>query len=143
MNKLLEIRKEYDEPFVEVVKGYAEMGYSRAATARVLGFDPANFHRVCTRFQLHPYFKPRVELRDDCTPKGKGWVKGKKRNRGNQYTEAELLAEVQRWPTTTLFMRHSLISLSTIIRRFGTFKKARAAILPDYKARPHPWSRHK
>lgn len=76
--KLRAIRQEYNEPFREVVRGYAALGYSKTATREVLGFWPQLFHRLLTQFDLHQYFI-RKNYNDSCVPKGKGWPKGKLR----------------------------------------------------------------
>lgn len=76
MNKLLAVRKEFGEPFVDVVRGFAEMGYSRRMTANVLNFNLSYFRALCTRFDLHRHFKPQGKMRRDCKGGGVGWPKG-------------------------------------------------------------------
>ena len=41
--KFREIESEFDEPFWDVVKGFAEMGYSRRATAMAIGYNQRSF----------------------------------------------------------------------------------------------------
>lgn len=43
--KQREIEKEYGEPFADVVRGYAEMGYSRSDVAGILGYSRPHFTR--------------------------------------------------------------------------------------------------
>ncbi len=76
--KIQAVRKEFDEPFRDVVKGFAEMGYSRMATAEILEFNLSYFRTLCVRFDLHKYFKPQKEMRDECKHFFVGWPKGKK-----------------------------------------------------------------
>jgi len=61
MSKLIQIRKEFGEPFTEVVRGFAAMGYSRRATAQAIGIGWGHFHRTLSRFDLHRHFLPRTE----------------------------------------------------------------------------------
>ena len=50
------ISKEYDEPFVDVVKGLAEMRFSKAETARTINVSRGYFYELLDRFNLHDYF---------------------------------------------------------------------------------------
>jgi hypothetical protein len=79
MNKLIAVRKEYGESFVDVVKGFAAQGNSRTLTARTLGFNLSYFRQLCSRFDLHKHFKPQGEMRDECKQgnlTGRGFPKG-------------------------------------------------------------------
>ena len=126
MNKLLQIRKEFDEPFIDVVKGFAEMGYSRAATAKILEFNLSYFRQLRTRFDLHRHFKPFKDLREDCrSGGGRGWPKGRARPRRQKYTDEQLLAEVRKYPNFSLFTTMADVDMKTIYRRFGSFTEAR------------------
>ena len=67
MTKMMAIRKEYGEPFQEVVKGFAAMRYSKTATAQTLGFNLSYFRQLLTRFNLHDYFYPKgKEQNESC-----------------------------------------------------------------------------
>lgn len=79
MTKMLRIRREYGESFCDVVKGYAELGYSRTLTAAVLGINLSYFRQLCSRFDLHRHYKPQGEMRRDCKGGGGGWPKGRPR----------------------------------------------------------------
>jgi len=79
------IRKEFDEPFAEVIKGFAIMGYSRRATAQIVEIPLATFLRYAKRFGVHDKFKSQSELRSEFRggPLGKTWrVKNRKRKAG-------------------------------------------------------------
>lgn len=126
MNKLRQIAKEYDEPFVEVVKGFAEMGYSRRATAEILEINLSYFRQLCTRFDIHRYFKDQKDMRRECRKTfGGGWPKGKKRESGPKYTDDFLLKQVRSYPDSCTFASLADINISTVQRRFGSFAKAR------------------
>ena len=43
------IEAEYGEPFVDVLKGFAAMGYGIDTTARILEYDTAGFRRLLKR----------------------------------------------------------------------------------------------
>jgi hypothetical protein len=40
-----EVEREHRESFAAVLRGYAELGYSRSDVARILGFDRPDFTR--------------------------------------------------------------------------------------------------
>lgn len=45
IGKIREIEAEFGEPFWDVVRGFAEMGYGRTATAGILGYSRVGFLR--------------------------------------------------------------------------------------------------
>lgn len=126
MNKMRQISKEFDEPFVDVVRGFAEMGYSRRATAQILNINLPYFRRLCDRFGLHQHFKPQKDMRDECKGNGRGWPPGKAQNRRSKYSDTEILEEVRKYPASTLFQSLADIDLSTVQRRFGSWTAARS-----------------
>lgn len=125
MNKLMAVRKEFGEPFVDVVRGFAELGYSRSATAEILGFNLSYFRHLLTRFDLHKCFPEQANMRRECKPQGKGWPKGLKRPRGKIYTDDHLLAEVRRLPEYSFARCMGNVDVSTIQNRFGSWTRAR------------------
>lgn len=127
MTKVELIEAEFDEPFDEVIKGFAEMGYSRRAVAEILEINLSYLRILLRRRGLNDLFLPQSEMRRECRPPGGrgGWPKGKPRNRPPRYSDEELLAEVRRYPNSTTFTAIADINISTIFRRFGTFRKAR------------------
>lgn len=125
MNKLMAVRKEFGEPFTDVVRGFAALGYSRRATAEILGFNRSYFIELLSRFDLHKNFLPQSEMRRECKGGGKGWPKGLRRPRGVMYSDERLLSEVQRFPSYSLAKCMSDIDTSTIQKRFGTWTRAR------------------
>jgi len=121
MTKVHQVRREFGEPFRDVVRGFAVMGYSRAATANILHFNLSYFRQLCTRFNLHQYFKPQREMRPECRGVGttrKGWPKGKKRPFRARYTNEYLLGLVARYPIYGDFMSWAPVAASTVTRRF-------------------------
>lgn len=125
MNKMRQIAKEFGEPFVDVVRGFAEMGYSRRATAKILNINLSYFRQLCDRLGLHQHFKQQRDMRDECKGHGKGWPKGKPQARRSRYTDAEILEEVSKYPVSTLFQSMAAIDISTVHRRFGGWTAAR------------------
>jgi hypothetical protein len=119
MTKVQQVRKEFDEPFRDVVKGFAEMGYSRSFTAKVLEINLSYFRQLCTRFDLHQYFKPQSEMLLECKPKGKGWPKGKKQKRREKYSNNQLLYAVKKYPFYDQFILSAPMAASTVKRRFN------------------------
>ena len=80
MNKLRKISKEFGEPFIEVVKGFAAQGCSRTLVAGTLGMTRQTLQRYCERFDLDQYFLEQIDMRRECRPSGgKGWTKGEPR----------------------------------------------------------------
>ena len=126
MTKAELIEAEFDEPFDEVIRGFAEMGYSRRAVAEILEINLSYLRILLRRRGLTDLFLPQSEMRRECRSSGgTGWPKGVKRNRPPRYSDEELLAEVRRYPNSTTFASISDIALSTVINRFGGFRKAR------------------
>lgn len=67
MNKLMQVRKEYGEPFVEVVRGFARQRNSISLTAETLGFNKSYFYQLLDRFDLRKEFHPvGLEQRQEC-----------------------------------------------------------------------------
>lgn len=123
MTKIHQVRQEFGEPFCDVVKGFATMGYSKRATAEILEFNRSYFLQICTRFNLHQHFnKPQREMRPEC--KGaerrsrKGWPKGKKRPFRPRYTDDYLLGLVTRYPSFSDFRSWAPVDPTTVSRRF-------------------------
>lgn len=125
--KMVRVRKDFGESFQDVVKGFAEMGYSRRAVADILDFNLSYFRQLCLRYDLHKYFKPQSEMRRECrrTKGGGGWPKGKPRPYKPLYSDEELLKEVAIYDVSTTFTSLSDIALSTVLRRFGSWGEAK------------------
>ena len=126
-SKMLQVRKEYGESFQEVVKGFAEMGYSRSRVAETLEFNLSYFRELCTRFDLHKHFKQQGEMRVECRRGfgSKGWPKGKPRPYRPRYSDEDILKEVAIYDVSTLFQSMSDINISTVHRRFGSWQQAK------------------
>jgi hypothetical protein len=62
------IEQEYGEPFVDVLTGFAAMGYGIDTTARVLGYDTRGFRRLLQRHTewaiSWPALRDQVIMRD-------------------------------------------------------------------------------
>jgi hypothetical protein len=117
MNIMRRISKEYNEPFVDVVKGFAAMRFGKSETARTLGMSVVWFNKLCTRFDLHKHFYPISELKEGTWP-GKPGVNKK-------HDSADILRDVRKYPTYTEFKNNSDIPAATVYRRFGDFENAR------------------
>lgn len=78
MTALQRIRKENEgQPAREVIRDYAEMGYSKRSVAKNLGISRSTLASICARFDLDKHFdKSQSELRPECRGGGKGMVKG-------------------------------------------------------------------
>jgi hypothetical protein len=72
MTVMARIRKEYGEPFKDVVIGYAEMGYSKRATAKNLQISSLTLYKYLDRFNLHGHFKPQDQQRQECRRGNRG-----------------------------------------------------------------------
>lgn len=119
MTKIHQVRVEFGETFKDVVKGFAEMGYSRRATAEILEFNLSYFRQLCTRFDLHRYFKPQKDMRPECRAHGKGWLTGKKRPfKPRKYSDEFLLEGVRKHPKYYEFMA-AVCHPGTVNYRFG------------------------
>ena len=124
---LQKIRKEYNEPFQETVKGYAVMGYSRKATAGILGLCKSYFYSLCKTYNLDQYFKKGKDLNSSCKPTGR--PKGRPDNRPKRYSNEYLLSILRGYSPNISPIRYNQLqckpSCDTIIRRFGSWKKAK------------------
>ena len=138
MNKLMAIRLEYGEPFIDVVRGFAEMGYSRRATAEVLSLSLSYFRELLGRFDLHRHFLLQAQMRQECRGQGVGWPKGKPRPRGVVYSDERILAEVRSIPHYSVFRCMASMDAATVQNRFGSFANARALAFAHLPAQPGP-----
>ncbi len=125
--KLKAIRQEFGEPFRDVVHGFAVMGYSKRATSEILGWHRQTFLTYCQRYAPDAPWKPQRDQRRECRGQGKGWPKGKRREKPLKYTDGELLAILRKYPDLTYcqFSNLAPVAASTIARRFGTWNRAR------------------
>ena len=120
MSKITDIEAEFDEPFSDVVKGFAIMGYSRQATANILEINLSYFRQLCDRHDLHRYFKKQKDMRPECRGGGGShFFKGKKRPfKPRKHTDEALLEEVRKWDTFSTFCTFASAHPSTVTRRF-------------------------
>ena len=125
MTKIQAVRKEYGESFKEVVAGYALLGYSQRATAQILDFNRSYFRQILTRFDLHSLFR-RKNYNDSCKARSTGRPKGKPGKKCYRYADAELLTLVQIYSTGQEMDKYAPPYASTVIRRFGSWRKAKA-----------------
>lgn len=109
----------------EACHHYAPMGMSMSAVAGELGIEQHVFFRLVRAKGLRHMFD-RSRYSRDCKGGGKGWPKGKPQVRGPRYSNAEILAEVARYDHPYQFAACADISLSTVVRRFGTWSEAKA-----------------
>lgn len=126
--KLARLEQEFNEPFTEVIKGFAEMGYSISATAEILGFNRKYFSKVINDHQLRVHFKPQAELRPECRGKGASHGAGIKRpgNGGKiRYSNGYLLQQIAAARNSMDFRITNMIDLGTVSNRFGSWGKAR------------------
>lgn len=63
LRKMASIEAEFDEPFWDIIQGFADMGYSKCGTARAIDYGPAAFWRLCRDEGQHINWKPYRELR--------------------------------------------------------------------------------
>lgn len=128
MSKMIAVRKEFGEPFVDVVRGFAEMGYSKRSTAQILGFNLPYFRDLLARFELHGDFLPQAQQRKEC--RSGGCVAGSAaasrpgNGRAITYTDDDLLAMVGRSRSSRDFESSTMIYRSTVSRRFGSWGNA-------------------
>lgn len=69
--KIVAVEKEFDEPFADVIQGFAAMGYSRKAVAEILEFNLPYFRELLDRYDLHRHFLPQSMMRAECRGHGK------------------------------------------------------------------------
>jgi len=126
LTKVHAIRKEFDEPFKDVIHWFARMGYSKKMTSEILEINRDYFWRtLLPRYAPNAEWKPQVDMKSDCKPHGKGWPKGKERLKPQKYSDQELLSEVLKYDTAERFDNMAIPSVSTVIKRFGSWNRAK------------------
>lgn len=134
MTKVHQIRREFGEPFRDVVAGFAAMGYSIRATAEILEVNLSYFRKyLLPRYAPDAPWKMQKDMRDECKPRPShgGWPKGKKRGisqrKPQRYSDDYLLSLLCAHQDLTYQTFEGLapVSSSTIVRRFGGWSKAR------------------
>ena len=125
--KVHQVRREFGEPFRDVVAGFAQMGYSRRATAEILEINRSYFcQHLLPRYAQGATWRPQREMRKECRPKGRGWPKGvPKGSKPRRYSDEELLRLVAKCDTANQFTGFTGIWSSTVRRRFGSWSKAK------------------
>lgn len=52
MRFMQKVEREFNEPFEDVLQGFADMGYGCDSSARMLGYDVSNFRRLLKRHNI-------------------------------------------------------------------------------------------
>lgn len=65
MTHLQRIKNEYNEPFREIIKGFAIQGHSRRGVAQILEISPGTIQRYLKQYNCGHYFKPYKEMRPE------------------------------------------------------------------------------
>ncbi len=125
MTKIEQVVQEFGEPFPLIVRGFAAMGYSKQAVARILDYTPGGFHKILTSWGLHHHFKPRGQQRAEC--RGKGVP------RPQTYSDDTLLGAVAKVRSCKEFRAVTGISLHTIQYRFGSWSTAKELARRNYE----------
>jgi len=128
MTKIRQVRNEFKEPFRDVVKGFAIMGYSRKATAQALQISHSYFDELCERFDLKKNFRARKDYLPICKPPGH--PKGKIIKQPKHYTDSDLLSILRGYLPNISGKRFDELQQGkpcsdTYLRRFGSWKKAK------------------
>jgi hypothetical protein len=71
------IRHEFGEAPSKVIRDFTAMKFSKRLAAGAMGITTQTLLRMCRQYKIE--FCPRIELVDQCKPRGKGWPKGVKR----------------------------------------------------------------
>ena len=79
MTRVQQIRKEFGEPFKDIVRDFAQMRYSKRCTALTLGITTSYFNVYLKRYAPDVQFPARKDFNEACIPKGKGYPKGRPR----------------------------------------------------------------
>jgi hypothetical protein len=127
MTAIQRVRKEYDEPFRDVVKGFGVMGYSRKATAETLRISKSYFNSLCATYNLDKHFKARKEYLPVCKPPGH--KKGKRILQPQRYSDWYLLSILAGYSPRITAERFNQLQgkpcADTYCRRFGSWKQAK------------------
>lgn len=117
MTKVHQIRQEFDESFKDVVFWFAKTGYSKRATAQILGINRDWFRTLISRHAPDAPWKPVKERRDDCKP----------RNKKHKYSDEYLLSLLREFPGLSIrkFNRVSPVSADIYFDRFSGYTFAK------------------
>jgi len=124
--KLAAVEREFGEPFDDVIRGFAAMGYSKQAVAKILDFNLSYFRAVLTRRELHGCFLPQAQQRPECKGGGKGAPSGRPNTwTQRKYSDEHLLRQVKEASTMRDFRDRLRIDPKTVRIRFGSWRRAR------------------
>ena len=120
------VRTEFGEPMSEVIKGFARMGYSRAATAQAMGMHVITLGKWLSRLGLDHLFV-RARYNDSCTPRSNKPRSGRPRGipMPRRYNDDVLLSLVRQYQTSRRFDMLSGSSSTTVRRWFGSWRQAK------------------
>ena len=128
MSKMHQVRKEFKEPFRDVVQGMAVMGYSPKATAQILEVNPSWFDKLCERFDLKKHFRDRKHYNSTCKPPGP--PKGTWMNQPQKYSDWYLLSVLRGYSagisSIRFNQRQKTPCADTYVKRFGSWRKAKS-----------------
>ena len=125
MTIIHQIRKEFDEPFRDVVAGFAKMGYSQTAAASACDVARSTFQYHVQRFGLCKLFN-----RSNYIPACKSHPrKGNEGKRKQVYSDETLLSILRKYSINIGRDYFNFLQVnpcaSTYIKRFGSWKKAK------------------
>lgn len=150
LDKQIAIAREYNLPFSQVVKQFADAGESIGATAEILGYSSGAFRRLIHRRGWRDWFKGPTETN--------GFVAARAARRGISQDTSHMMANnpVYRWfvvngirDTLTGHARRVGISRHTVRNRLAVGLSIEEALKPVSRVRPpknnskHAWREKK
>lgn len=146
--KQREVEAEHGLPFWEVVKGYADDGESKAATASILGYSETAFRNLVSRYGFQRWFPaPGQSNASRAANKGRSWAGTPAQRaafaRGRQHAGDRLAVLVELNGVTASVKEHALrqgLKPATVYMRRWRGLPVDKAFAPVRRSNPsHPW----
>lgn len=145
--KQRQIAREAGKSFESVVRDYAKQGYSMTGAARMMGYDPGGFRKLCDRYGWREWFQTGAYTRLD--------LERHEAQRGKFTPNLQRAIERRKWPTVEYqgirdtyagHARRLGLKLRTVYNRkykrpgdLGYIFSTRSHVKPPPNNRRHPW----
>lgn len=128
MTTIHRIRKEFGEPFRDVVNGFAIMGCSRNLAAKTMGIDISHLYYLMRQQGIDAPWRKQKDMIDIC--KAPGHKKGDIFPHPQRYSDNDLLDILRGYSPRITVSHYNIVqgnrpAASTIIKRFKSWEKAK------------------
>lgn len=124
------VEAEFEEPFADVLQGFADMGYGCDSTAAILGYDKSSFRRLIKRKGISvrwPDASQRIDTRMSfACPNA---MIAARRAMAPRYTHPETGESM----TATQWSKRLGISCTQFLRRYQAYGVSKRLFLPNQR----------